>query len=94
MGYERRLLERVEGKGSLEVAGEFYKVGYVLRIYRDFNDGVPSLKSANGTLNFPELGMVTVRYSGQEMTLHLIDRSAKIFLADSHGDFTVSGGIE
>lgn len=90
-------IETIHGeRGRLSLAADrTVDVGYEVRVYQEFVDGVPLLKSADGDLKgLAHEDAVRAIIDGKPLELYLEDgRTTKLILTDLDGTFGVIGPI-
>lgn len=89
-------VERIRGNGRLtEAGGYIHRVSYVIDVYQEYAESVPTLRFATGHLTGMTAGdFAHAMLPGTALDLELQDtRHAQVLLKNLDGDFEVTGPI-
>jgi hypothetical protein len=91
----REIIETFIGRCKLKLSDRHVRTKCVLRIYQDYNGGIPTLKHADGAFSELPQGDSAFAMMGRDaLELELEDgRKCEIFITDLQGPFKLTGPL-
>jgi len=90
----KECIETISGRGRLNLSDRLVELDFVIRVFQEYVEGIPTLRSASGGLKLPHGDVAFAMLDRKPLKLELQEgRSANILFTEVDGTFVVTGPI-